>query len=624
MPTAGFPKTGPVFSVLHPALLAGLGLVALPVLIHLLLRKRPQPRPWAAMRWLLAAVHKAQRNYRLTNLLLLLLRCLVVALLALLATHPSLAGIGQGGRLVLVVDRSASMGARGADPGPLAAAKAALANPDSAGLSAWRDVSVIAVDSRVEVVAEGTPKEALAALAGLEAKPLPGGLDGAARPPLAQDLLAACGQGADVVCVSDFQQDDGSALTALLTPACRSVARWQVGGAAPNAQVAGIISCDTQVADQPGELLLRMQGVAHAATVQVDDDPAVPIAGGDAGEGAGTMRVRVPPEPPGPHRLRVRFEDEGLSYDNLLEMPWMVRARLPVMTVGDAGDWLAAALRADRQAFTCDAVRPADFSSRPLPERGLVALRSAIAPASAAVRLRDWVRGGGVLWTSLNALREDPVLRDLAPSSTAASVTQTVTDAEWKTGDHDLDEVHIAAGSVQVSLLDLPDDADVVLRVGTLPAVVALPAGRGWVVLELCDLSGDQHFQAQGIVPAWVGRVARHCLARLDRPLFWTAGAPAPKSVTLKHGGDAVLVTAGDPLALEPGIWDSPDGSIVVLPDPDEGRLQRPPVAGAVTAWAAAVPHGGGADLAWVVALLALLVVVGEGMFAAWAGRTYG
>ena len=29
-----------------------------------------------------------------------------------------------------------------------------------------------------------------------------------------------------------------------------------------------------------------------------------------------------------------------------------------------------------------------------------------------------------------------------------------------------------------------------------------------------------------------------------------------------------------------------------------------------MTAWDAAVPHGGGADLAWVVALLALLVVV--------------
>jgi hypothetical protein len=610
-----------VFSLLHPALLAGLGLVALPVIIHLLLRKRPQPRPWAAMRWLLAAVHKAQRNYRLTNLLLLLLRCLVVALLALLATHPALSGIGQGGRLVLIVDRTASMGARGNDPGPLAAAKAALANQTLG----WHQVAVVAVDEKVEVIAEGSPRDCLAALDGLEARPLPGGLDAAARPGLAQDLLAACGQGADAVLISDFQQDDGAAVAALLAPACRSVARWQVGGAAANAQVSAMLACDAQVADTPGELLLKLQGTARAPTVQVDDDPPVPI---DTAVGNGavseTMRVRVPPQQPGAHRLRVRFADDGLAYDNLLELPWTVRARLPVVTVGDNADWLAAALRADRQAFTCDAVRPADFASRPLPERGLVALRSVVAPESAAATLRDWVRGGGVLWTSLALLRADPALRELTPVATAAATAELLPGGAWATGDRDLDDVPSAAVGGDQPAIALPADAQVVLRAGDSPAVVALPAGRGWVVVELSDLSGDRAFQARGTVPAWVGRVARRCMARLARPTFWTAGAPAERGITLKRGGDAVTVKAGDTLAVEPGIWDGPEGPVVILPDPDEGRLQRPPVAGAVAKWENAVPHSGGLDLAWAMALLALLMAVGEGLFAAWAGRTYG
>ena len=61
---------------LHPFLLAGLAAVTVPILIHLLLRQRPRPRPWAAMRWLLAAAQQASRRYRLTNFLLLLLRIL--------------------------------------------------------------------------------------------------------------------------------------------------------------------------------------------------------------------------------------------------------------------------------------------------------------------------------------------------------------------------------------------------------------------------------------------------------------------------------------------------------------------------------------------------------------------
>ena len=115
---------------LHPLLLAGLAAVAVPILIHLLLRERPRPRPWAAMRWLLAAHREASRRWRLTNLLLLLLRCLAVALLALAVARPALPGLGGGAHLVIIVDRSASMGPRGADPGPLAAAQAALARAD--------------------------------------------------------------------------------------------------------------------------------------------------------------------------------------------------------------------------------------------------------------------------------------------------------------------------------------------------------------------------------------------------------------------------------------------------------------------------------------------------------------
>ena len=68
---------------LHPGLLAGAALFAVPLIIHLLNRQRFKRRRWAAMEFLLAAYKKQRRRLRQENLLLLLLRCLIPILLAL-------------------------------------------------------------------------------------------------------------------------------------------------------------------------------------------------------------------------------------------------------------------------------------------------------------------------------------------------------------------------------------------------------------------------------------------------------------------------------------------------------------------------------------------------------------
>ena len=107
------------FFFANQLLLWGLVAVSVPILIHLLMRQRPKPRTWGAMRWLLAALEVAQRRYKLTNLLLLLLRCLIITILALALARPSIRGFGGGGRLVLVVDTTASMGAVGEGVGAL-------------------------------------------------------------------------------------------------------------------------------------------------------------------------------------------------------------------------------------------------------------------------------------------------------------------------------------------------------------------------------------------------------------------------------------------------------------------------------------------------------------------------
>jgi len=109
----------PILGLAHAGLLwTGLGLVSVPVIIHLLFRRRHRVLRWAAMEFLLAALKKQKRRVQMENLILLLLRCAIIALLALALARPevtstALAPLGGSARgVVLVLDTSTSTAAR--------------------------------------------------------------------------------------------------------------------------------------------------------------------------------------------------------------------------------------------------------------------------------------------------------------------------------------------------------------------------------------------------------------------------------------------------------------------------------------------------------------------------------
>ena len=79
-----------LFDFLGAALVTGGVAVSVPVIIHLLNRRRFKIVVWAAMRFLLAAQKQNTRRMRLEQLLLLLVRCLLVSLLvfAMAAVMP--------------------------------------------------------------------------------------------------------------------------------------------------------------------------------------------------------------------------------------------------------------------------------------------------------------------------------------------------------------------------------------------------------------------------------------------------------------------------------------------------------------------------------------------------------
>src|SRR5947207_10959122 len=109
------------FGFLNLLMLAGLGAVAIPPLIHLLSRRRYQTVDWGAMQFLQVS-ETTRRRLLLEELLLMLLRMGLIAVMVLALGAPYVTGsllTAAGARpnrdVVLVLDGSASMGGNAGD-----------------------------------------------------------------------------------------------------------------------------------------------------------------------------------------------------------------------------------------------------------------------------------------------------------------------------------------------------------------------------------------------------------------------------------------------------------------------------------------------------------------------------
>src|SRR5437879_549108 len=77
-----------------PAFLGALALVGIPLLIHLIRRRKLKVVQWAAMEFLRQSQRKQKRRLRIEELILLALRMLIVALAALAFARPVLRALG--------------------------------------------------------------------------------------------------------------------------------------------------------------------------------------------------------------------------------------------------------------------------------------------------------------------------------------------------------------------------------------------------------------------------------------------------------------------------------------------------------------------------------------------------
>ena len=432
---------------LHPGLLWGLLLAGIPILIHILNKRRFRRRAWAAMEFLLAALKKTRRRMFLEEILLLLLRTAAAALLALLAARPLSSGPGllaslageKGAHHVLLLDDSASMSqAQGGRT--LLQEAGARALQLARGLMARRrgDRITLLLSSRPDSpLLDGRPltRETLGLLeketsgispTGLRLRParLLGSL--ARR---AKEFAGPEKRKVAAYLFSDFRKTDWSAKASGPDPSLRkslaALARSGVslvlvpagGGSSSGAGITSLLPAgNLAAAGVPLEIRVSVRNQGNlplpplepkasfgGRVLPLESLPA--LAPGE--EKALTFQVSF--STPGDHQVTVEIPGDDLPADNRRFLAFHVRDSARVLLVappgrpGAAGPafFLQAALAPGEvdSGFTTDTCAPAQAATRSLAPYDLVILAGTAAPPPLLARhLLSFVeKGGGLL-----------------------------------------------------------------------------------------------------------------------------------------------------------------------------------------------------------------------------------
>ncbi|MFN0010511.1 MAG: BatA domain-containing protein [Phycisphaerales bacterium] len=286
---------------LHTALLgAGLAAVALPIIIHLLMRRRRKPVRWGAMRFVMEAYRRTRRRLVVEKWLLLAVRCLAVAALAVVIGRPIVGAIAgaspssRGRTIYLLIDNSIAAGATDA------ARQTALARHTA---RAKAIIAALPDGDRVGIVLLGAPAQPLlipsspnlAAAAGLldtvlttDARAdIPGGL-GAVAAAIAdarqRDARADAPDRTHAIILSDLttgSADSNAALPKLPT-GVRLLAVSPAGGAEPaNIALTALV---------PQESVLSSASAGRSTLVSARLERS---GGGLAAAGSSTVSVRL-------------------------------------------------------------------------------------------------------------------------------------------------------------------------------------------------------------------------------------------------------------------------------------------------------------------------------------------
>lgn len=436
---------------LNPVFLFGLLAAAIPILIHLFTRRRPREVPFPSLEFLAEVNQSEIRRLRLRQWLLLLLRTLAVAAIALAMARPAVRGaLGPGGSaattVVALVDRSGSMGAAAAGGGTLAA-QARRVVEDLLGTLGPADALLLVPYDRAPRPVTPAPSSDVprlrAAAQGIEAGAHATD-HGAALAFAARALAETRALNRELFWIGDFQSagfgDGGPAAPdgpwdrarvylVPLAPRSRANAALTDAGLAPAEQGAALSVSGAGFGAPPGDVAVAVRDRAGELGRGFLGLPA-------RGEASALLPLARLPEAGG----WVELPEDALALDNRRAFATGRSGTVRVLLREDgAPSPLRLALEAGAPAsgLEVEAVTAAALPAR-LPDADVVVLHDLAQPGPVETQaLLDWYRGGGAVLLAPGRRAEPaawaPLLEAIG-AGTLGAVTDAAPGAAWRLG----------------------------------------------------------------------------------------------------------------------------------------------------------------------------------------------
>lgn len=561
---------------LVPAFLAGLAALSIPVIIHMIHRERRTVVEFPSLMFLQRIPYRSVRRQKLRHLLLLLLRCLALALLVAAFARPFFekrraitSGTTGAREVVVLLDRSSSMAYGDRWKRAQDAARKAIG-----GLTATDRGTLVLFASDASVASEpmAAPDRINAAISAAKLSS-EGTRFGPALKLASQILSSSALPRREVVIVSDFQKVGWAKHDEVVFPSGTKFTPMDIGGGpTPDVAVTNVTTDRNATGD-------REQATVGARVTNVGTEPRTVGAtleiGGRRVESksvtvpaSGAQQVVFAPlaVPSGATRGSVRISADQLTPDDVLHFTIAPDEAVSVLLVeptsarNNQSLYFSRALAiGGKPSFRVDVKRVDALTPNDLDRRALVVLDEVAPPAGpVGARMRGLVEaGGGILivpgdqrperWTAEWRALLPATLADVVDRSGDAGGTLSSVDYA-----HPIFELFNAPRSGDFSTarfyryraITARGDTGVIARFDDgAPAMVERRVGAGKVVLWASTLDNWwTNLPLQPVFLPFVHQLARHVGRYADPRPWFVAGDVLDLS---RHGELTAPFTAG-------------------------------------------------------------------------------
>ncbi|MDH3734941.1 MAG: BatA domain-containing protein [Gemmatimonadota bacterium] len=556
-------------SFLTPLFWAGLGLLAVPIIIHLTQRQRSEVTAFPSLMFLRKIPFKTSNRRRIRHPLLFALRCLAIALMVAAFARPFVAGpgavAGDSARdVVILIDNSASLRYDGRWDAALDEARSiagGLAEGDRAALVTFNERAAEEMSLTGDLLTLGSAIDRL--------EPTDLGTRIEAGLQLAGRILDQSERAdREVVLITDFQRTGWEDQGRSRLPDGVSLTPVSLAGDGD----ANLVVADARFSGGEGGRFRIVARVANMGDEPVQDLPvslelsgrAVATRPLDIGpRGAATVSFDDVPLPEGQIRGRVSIPGDALALDDELRFMATAEPGLEVLILeGTRG-------RTDRSLFVERAlaigdeprVRPVRRPATQLDPAWLVTASAIVlndanvSDGGRATLLAEWVEAGGALFVALGA-NSDPG-QWAAPAAALLGGQAGRVEDRTSTGgvrvssldyDHPIFEVFSTPRSGDFSearffrfrAFEPGDDARVLARFEAgEPALVEHVVGEGRVLVWMSTL--DRFWNDLALQPVFLPFIHRSLMhaTRYREPQRWVSAGDLVELGTLVGGGSA-------------------------------------------------------------------------------------